>query len=288
MLKEIHEQPRAIADTIGERFRDGELHLDGIGLTDAELAEVQRVLIVGCGTALHAGLVGRYLIEEWAGVATEADVASEWRYRNAVFDPRTLVLAISQSGETADTLAAMQLARERGAKVVAITNIMGSAVTREADGVLYTRAGLEIGVASSKMLHGADRAHDAVRAPARAAALAARAGAGRRDRPRPRAAAGARAAAARRRRTCTRRSRISPSGSRTTASSCSSGATSGLPICQEGALKLKEITYIPTDAYAGRRDEARADRAARPTTRPSSPSPPTGTCTRRSSRTSRR
>ena len=150
MLKEIHEQPTAIADTIGERVRDGALHLDGIGLTDAELADTRRVLIVACGTALHAGIVGRYLIEEWAGIATEYDVASEWRYRTPVVDPQTLVLAISQSGETADTLAAMRVARERGAKVVAITNIMGSAVTREADGVLYTRAGLEIGVAATK------------------------------------------------------------------------------------------------------------------------------------------
>jgi glutamine---fructose-6-phosphate transaminase (isomerizing) len=150
MLKEIHEQPRAIADTLGERVRDGQLHLDGIGLTDAELSDIRRVLIVACGTALHAGIVGRYLIEEWAGIATEYDVASEWRYRTPVVDPQTLVLAISQSGETADTLAAMRVARERGAKVVAITNIMGSAVTREADGVLYSRAGLEIGVAATK------------------------------------------------------------------------------------------------------------------------------------------
>jgi glucosamine--fructose-6-phosphate aminotransferase (isomerizing) len=150
MLKEIHEQPVALSDTIGERYRDGELHLDGIGLTDAELAQVRRVVFVACGTAFHAGLVGRYLVEEWAGIATEADVASEWRYRTPVFDPDTLVIAISQSGETADTLAAIQLARSRGARVVAITNIMGSAITRSSDGVLYTRAGLEVGVAATK------------------------------------------------------------------------------------------------------------------------------------------
>jgi glucosamine--fructose-6-phosphate aminotransferase (isomerizing) len=249
MLKEIHEQPRAIAETIGERLRDGELQLDGIGLSDAELAQVQRVMIVACGTALHAGLVGRYLIEEWAGIATEADVASEWRYRNPVFDPSTLVLAISQSGETADTIAAMRLARERGARVVAITNIMGSAVTREADGVLYTRAGLEIGVAASKTF-------TAQIALMTLLAL----------------------------RLAQLRWRIAPERVAQIASALEElpslvqavlddevlnddlaaiaerfardrfflylGRHMGLPICLEGALKLKEISYIPTDAYA--------------------------------------
>ena len=249
MLKEIHEQPTAIADTIAERFHHGELHLDGIGLTDDELRAMNRVLIVGCGTALHAGLVGRYLIEEWGGVATEADVASEWRYRNGVFDPKTLVIAISQSGETADTLAAMQIARERGARVVAVTNIMGSAVARAADGVLYTRAGLEIGVAASKTftsqvtlmtllaLHlGAVRGNLSTQQVAEI---------GNELRELPELV-----------------QRILDDTAMDAQLDMLAdrfahdrfflylGRHLGLPICQEGALKLKEISYIPTDAYA--------------------------------------
>ena len=107
-------------------------------------------MIVACGTSYHAGLVGRYAIEQWARVPVEMDIASEYRYRNPVVGPDDLVIGISQSGETADTLAAMRLARERGAHVLAITNILGSQATRDADGVLYTRAGLEIGVAATK------------------------------------------------------------------------------------------------------------------------------------------
>jgi glutamine---fructose-6-phosphate transaminase (isomerizing) len=107
-------------------------------------------VIVACGTSYHAGLIGRYAIEEWARVPVEMDIASEYRYRNPVVGPGDLVLGITQSGETADTLAAMRLARERGARVLAVTNVMGSQATRDADGVLYTRAGLEIGVAATK------------------------------------------------------------------------------------------------------------------------------------------
>ena len=151
MLKEIHEQPTAIDDTIAERFHHGELHLDGLGLTDDDLRAINRVLIVGCGTALHSGLVGRYLIEEWGGVATEADVASEWRYRNGVFDPRTLVLAISQSGETADTLEALRMAKTAGYLAsLTVCNSPHSSMTRESDLVMMTQAGPEIGVASTK------------------------------------------------------------------------------------------------------------------------------------------
>jgi len=111
---------------------------------------VRRIVIVACGTSYHAGLVGRYAIEEWARVPVEMDIASEYRYRNPVVGSGDLVVGITQSGETADTLAAMRLAREAGAKVLAITNIMGSQATRDADAVLYTRAGLEIGVAATK------------------------------------------------------------------------------------------------------------------------------------------
>jgi glucosamine--fructose-6-phosphate aminotransferase (isomerizing) len=249
MLKEIHEQPTAISDTIAERFHHGELHLDGFGLSDDDLRDINRVLIVGCGTALHSGLVGRYLIEEWGGVATEADVASEWRYRNGVFDPKTLVLAISQSGETADTLAAMQIAKERGARVVAVTNIMGSAIARAADGVLYTRAGLEIGVAASKTftaqvtlmtliaLHlGAVRGN---LSPEQVAQI----GAELREVPDlvQQVLADRELDA-----------QLDMLSDRFAHDRffLYLGRHLGLPICQEGALKLKEISYIPTDAYA--------------------------------------
>ncbi len=152
MLKEIHEQADAVAETIADRTARGDgVDLDEQGaLDEAILAGVQRIVVVACGTAYHAGLIGRYAIEEWARLPVELDIASEYRYRNPVVGPGDLVIGISQSGETADTLAAMRLARERGATVLAITNTMGSQATREADGVLYTRAGLEIGVAATK------------------------------------------------------------------------------------------------------------------------------------------
>jgi len=150
MLKEIYEQPEAVSETIGDRARRGKLVLDGIGLTELEIQNLRRIVIVACGTAYHAGVVGRYIIEEWARVPVEPDIASEWRYRNPVLSKDTLVIGISQSGETADTIAAMRLAREQGAKTLAITNLMGTQITREVDSVLYTRCGLEVGVAASK------------------------------------------------------------------------------------------------------------------------------------------
>ena len=119
-------------------------------LDEAILRDVKRVIVVACGTSYHAGLIGRYAIEEWARIPVEMDIASEYRYRNPVVGPGDLVIGITQSGETADTLAAMRIARERGATVLALTNVMGSQATRDADGVLYTRAGLEIGVAATK------------------------------------------------------------------------------------------------------------------------------------------
>jgi glutamine---fructose-6-phosphate transaminase (isomerizing) len=152
MLKEIHEQADAVAETIADRLARG----DGVdlqeqgALEETLLADVKRVVVLACGTSYHAGLVGRYAIEEWARLPVEMDIASEYRYRNPVVGPGDLVIGISQSGETADTLAAMRKARERGATVIAITNVMGSQATREADGVLFTRAGLEIGVAATK------------------------------------------------------------------------------------------------------------------------------------------
>jgi len=152
MLKEIHEQADAVADAISDRTARGDgVDLDEPGaLDEALLANVKRVVVVACGTSYHAGLIGRYAIEEWARLPVEMDIASEYRYRNPVVGEGDLVIGISQSGETADTLAAMRLARERGATVLAITNVVGSQATREADGVLFTRAGLEIGVAATK------------------------------------------------------------------------------------------------------------------------------------------
>ena len=149
MLKEIHEQADAVAETIADRTARG----DGVDLPEIDddlLRDCKRIVVVACGTSYHAGLIGRYALEEWARVPVEMDVASEYRYRNPVVGPGDLVIGITQSGETADTLAAMRLARERGATVLAITNIMGSQVTRDADGVLFTRAGLEVSVAATK------------------------------------------------------------------------------------------------------------------------------------------
>ena len=143
MLKEIHEQADAVAETVADRTARGDgVDLGDLGaIDDALLRDARRVVIVACGTSYHAGLVGRYAIEQWARVPVEMDIASEYRYRNPVVGEGDLVIGISQSGETADTLAAMRLARERGARVLAITNIMGSQATRDADGVLFTRAG---------------------------------------------------------------------------------------------------------------------------------------------------
>jgi len=150
MLKEIHEQPEAVAETIGDRLRHGRLCLEGLGMNDEELADLRRIVILASGTAYHAGVAARYAIEEWGRVPVEHDIASEWVYRNPVLDEDTLVIGISQSGETRDTIEAMKLARSMGAHTVALTNMMGSQITREVDSVLYTRAGLEVSVAASK------------------------------------------------------------------------------------------------------------------------------------------
>jgi glucosamine--fructose-6-phosphate aminotransferase (isomerizing) len=150
MLKEIYEQPDAVAETIGDRVRHGSLVLEGLGMTDEEVKDLRRIVLLACGTAYHACVVGRYVIEEWARVPVEFDIASEWLHRNPVINEHDLVIGITQSGETRDTIEALKLARELGARTVAITNMMGSQVTREVDSVLYTRAGLEMGVAASK------------------------------------------------------------------------------------------------------------------------------------------
>jgi glutamine---fructose-6-phosphate transaminase (isomerizing) len=248
MLKEIHEQADAVADTLAGRLPGDEgVDLSDVDLSDEELRDVGRIVIVACGTSYHAGLVGRYAIEEWARVPVEMDIASEYRYRNPVVGPGDLVVGITQSGETADTLAAMRLAREAGAKVLAITNIMGSQATRDSDAVLYTRAGLEIGVAATKTfvaqvatmyLLGLRIAElRGTLEPARVAELVAE----------------LKALPSRIEETLT-----AVEGPVRAVSAAHSeqefflylGRHIGLPVCLEGALKLKEISYIPTDAYA--------------------------------------
>jgi glutamine---fructose-6-phosphate transaminase (isomerizing) len=248
MLKEIHQQPDAVAETITDRLPN----LDGVDLSDVDLDDdflkgVERIVIVACGTSYHAGLVGRYAIEQWARVPVEMDIASEYRYRDPVHRPNDLVIGITQSGETADTLAAMRLAREGGSKVLAICNVMGSQATRDADAVLFTRSGIEISVAATKTfvsqvaamyLLGLRLAElRGTMEPERLAELVAEL-------------------------------KTLPSKIQETITSTEErvkaiarsqyqqrffmyiGRHIGLAVCLEGALKLKEISYIPADAYA--------------------------------------
>jgi len=248
MLKEIHEQADAVAETITDRLPGTEgVDLSDVELDDELLRNVGRIVIVACGTSYHAGLVGRYAIEEWARVPVEMDVASEYRYRNPVVGPKDLVIGITQSGETADTLAAMRLAREAGAKVLAVTNIMGSQATRDADAVLYTRAGLEIGVAATKTF---------VAQVAAMYLLGLRLAELRGTLPAERLAelvAEMKALPSKMEETLVG----TEEAVRGIAEKHGSenfflylGRHIGLPVCLEGALKLKEISYIPTDAYA--------------------------------------
>jgi glucosamine--fructose-6-phosphate aminotransferase (isomerizing) len=247
MLKEIHEQPAALRDTLAGRLReDGTVDLSELGMGDDFLRRLRRIFIVACGTSYHAGLIVSYAIEQLARVPVQIDVASEFRYRQPVFDPDTLVIGITQSGETADTLAAMRLAREAGSPVLALTNILGCQATRDADFVLYTRAGLEIGVAATKThtsqvaallllalrlawargSMGEDElkalGHELRTVPELAEQLLAR-----------------------------------PSAIKQIAERYHDerfflylGRGMGFAVCLEGALKLKEISYIPTEAYA--------------------------------------
>jgi glutamine---fructose-6-phosphate transaminase (isomerizing) len=248
MLKEIHEQPDAVAETIADRLPSVDrVDLSEVDLPDEFMMRMRRIVIVACGTSYHAGLVGRYAIEQWARVPVEMDIASEYRYRNPVVGPDDLVIGLTQSGETADTLAAMRLAKERGATVMALTNIMGSQATRDADTILFTRAGLEIGVAATKTFTAQVAAMyllglwlAQVRGtlpPERLAALIAEL-------------------------------KGIPSKIDHTLESVEAavqeiaeaeyqgrfflylGRNIGLPVCLEGALKMKEISYIPSDAYA--------------------------------------
>jgi glucosamine--fructose-6-phosphate aminotransferase (isomerizing) len=152
MLKEIFEQPDAVRNTLIDRIdpATGEVKLPELGLSDRELIGLNRIVVIGCGTSWHAGLVGKYLLERFARLPVDVDLGSEFRYRSPVLDGRVLIVPISQSGETADTLAALRHAQDGGGRAVAICNVVGSSLAREADGVVYTRAGLEIGVASTK------------------------------------------------------------------------------------------------------------------------------------------
>jgi glucosamine--fructose-6-phosphate aminotransferase (isomerizing) len=248
MLKEIHEQPDAVAETIADRLPAldhvdlGELELD-----DELITGLRRIVIVACGTSYHAGLVGRYAIEQWARIPVEMDIASEYRYRDPVVGEGDLVIGITQSGETADTLAAMRLARERGAKVMAITNIMGSQATRDADSVLYTRAGLEVGVAATKTfvsqvaamyvfglwladVRGVLDRGEVQRLIAELKSLP--------------------SAIDRTLESVDERVRAIARSHHRQHFFLYLGRNIGLPVCLEGALKLKEISYIPTDAYA--------------------------------------
>ncbi|HEV2074871.1 MAG TPA: glutamine--fructose-6-phosphate transaminase (isomerizing) [Thermoleophilaceae bacterium] len=247
MLKEIHEQSEAVAETIGDRIRSGRVELGDIGISDEELRSLRRIVVVACGTSYHAGLVGRYALEHWARLPVEMDIASEYRYRDPVVGPEDLVVGISQSGETADTLAAMRLARERGARVLAITNIMGSQATRDSDGVLFTRAGLEIGVAATKTY---------VAQVAAMYLLALAAAQARGTLPEHRLDELV-AELARIPELIAEVLREVGPGVRSVAERFAQagfflylGRNVGLPVCLEGALKLKEISYIPTDAYA--------------------------------------
>ncbi|MCH3965725.1 MAG: glutamine--fructose-6-phosphate transaminase (isomerizing) [Clostridium sp.] len=151
MIKEIHEQPKAIKDTMTSRIMPGKpVTLDNIKLTKEQIDDIDKIYIVACGTAYHAGIIGKYAIEKLAKMSVEVDVASEFRYRDPIIDNRTLMIIVSQSGETADTLAALREGKEKGARVIAVTNVVGSTISREAEDVLYTWAGPEIAVASTK------------------------------------------------------------------------------------------------------------------------------------------
>ena len=150
MLKEIHEQPKAVQDTVGAYVKSGKIGLEEVGLTDEVLSGVKRIYIVACGSAYHVGMVGKYVLEDLARVPVEVDLASEFRYRNPMIMEDSLVIVVSQSGETADSLAALRLAKEKGVPVLGVVNVVGSSIARESDYVLYTYAGPEISVATTK------------------------------------------------------------------------------------------------------------------------------------------
>ena len=150
MLKEMYEQPKAITDTFSPRIKEGKIVIEELGMTDEEILKIQKIQIVACGSASHTGYTSKYIFEGLARIPVEVDVASEFRYRDPILDEHTLVIVISQSGETADTLAALRESKEKGARVLGIVNVVGSSIAREADNVMYTWAGPEIAVATTK------------------------------------------------------------------------------------------------------------------------------------------
>ena len=150
MMKEIHEQPKAVSDTLNSVLKNGAIDLSEVGLSEEEMKEISQIYIVACGSAYHVGMAAQYVIEDLARIPVRVELASEFRYRNPILDPKGLVIIISQSGETSDTLAALKLAKSRGVPVLAIVNVVGSSIARAADYVLYTYAGPEIAVASTK------------------------------------------------------------------------------------------------------------------------------------------
>jgi glutamine---fructose-6-phosphate transaminase (isomerizing) len=247
MLKEIHEQPAALRDTLaGRLLEDGTVDLSEVGMGDEMLRRLRRIFIVACGTSYHAGLIVSYAIEQLARVPVQIDVASEFRYREPVFDPDTLVIGITQSGETADTLAAMRLAREAGSPVLALCNVMGSQATREADYVLYTRAGLEIGVAATKT-HTAQVAALLLLTLRLAWARGVRA-----EDELKRLGHELRAVPELVQQLLERDTAVTAIAQRYHDERffLYLGRGMGFAVCLEGALKLKEISYIPTEAYA--------------------------------------
>jgi glucosamine--fructose-6-phosphate aminotransferase (isomerizing) len=246
MLKEIHEQGSAVAETLSH-WRAGAAAGASAVLSEERLRGLGRIVIVGCGTSYHAGLAGRLAIERWARIPVEVDIASEFRYREPILDRHTLVIGITQSGETADTLAAMRLARAQGAPVLAVTNAAGSQATREADGVLFTRAGIEMGVAATKTF-----VAQVVLLYAVALRLA-----GANGRLSPKAIGELQDGLERLPAQIDAVVEAVNGSVRDLAEQLAwspfflyLGRLSGVPVALEGALKLKEISYVPTDAYA--------------------------------------
>ena len=247
MLKEIHEQPRVIRDTLAGRLVNGSLSIDELDLSAEELNLIDRVYIIACGTSYHAGLIAKNLIEGWARIPCEVEVASEFRYRNPIITPSTLCVAVSQSGETADTLAAIRDARVKGAKVFGVTNVVGSPVARESDGVIYTKANKEIAVASTKSFLG-----QVVSLTLLAMLLAQAKGKLRRNQIHLlfRELANTAGQVERVLAECGPAVQEAARACRDARSALFIGRGMGAAVANEGALKLKEISYLHAEAYA--------------------------------------
>lgn len=248
MSKEMREQPKAVADTLLDRvLPDGTLALDEVHITNEEFRSIDKVFIVACGSSYHAGLMAKYAIEHWARVPVEIDISSEFRYRDPVLDTRTLVIGVSQSGETVDTFQAIREARRQGAKVLVISNVVDSSMARESDAVLYTRAGPEVGVASTKT-HLAQIAALQILALYLAQARGTMAPSGARRLLRGLGSLPEKVATALERsadvEAVARQYRDSPSF-------IFLGRHVGYPVALEGALKLKEISYLRAEGFPG-------------------------------------